>query len=97
MSWEDKRSVSISRSLAVFAVRNFCVSREAMEEAWEVGEWEDTRSAWWVERVVWVRESSFISLENNWKERGEGIYFLTRIQLRGRANRGLGRGWRGIR
>lgn len=39
-------------------MRNLEVSREAISEAWVVGEWEDIRSACWVFREARVRASS---------------------------------------
>lgn len=57
-SWEDKRSDSISMSLADFAMRNFCVSSVAISEAWAAEEWEEIVSRWWLFRVVKVLESS---------------------------------------
>lgn len=39
-------------------MRNFCVSRVAISEAWSVAECVERVSWWWLERVVRVRESS---------------------------------------
>jgi hypothetical protein len=58
VSWEERRSDSISKSEADFAMRNFCVSRVAISEACAVEECVEMVSVWWEERVWRVRESS---------------------------------------
>lgn len=58
------------------------MSRVAISEAWAVEECVERVSAWWLLRVVRVRESSVVVSIHSWTYQ-QRLYFLMRFQLLG--------------
>ena len=88
-SCDDRRSDSISKSLADFAIRNFWVSRVAISDAWAVDECDERVSRWWLLRVVRVLESSVLLLVLLLCCHWFHSYFSVRYRLPGLAGRVL--------
>jgi hypothetical protein len=67
--------------VTAFAVRNFCVSRFEMLDAWAVGEYVDSVSAWCDSRVVRVRESFFRAVSASRRRRSRAWERVVRDSL----------------